>query len=147
MFTENGLTVDRAALDDVLRRADLLTIGFTTFAERLLIDVRANGQAGPLVTIVAPVATVQDRYAWLGQHRGTFGPPEAFSFFIWPHTVRMLVARDILAIMRDRLGAESEAAAVALDAVLRKLLATEREAMRGAIRGGDAFQTLWERVA
>jgi hypothetical protein len=147
MFTENGLTVDRAAVDDVLRRADLLTIGFTTFPERLLVDVRSNTQAGPLVAVVAPVATVQERYAWLGQHRGMFGPPEAFSFFIWPHTVRMLVSRDVLAIMRDRLNAVSGESAADLDTVLRQLLAAEREAMRGAVRGSDAFQTLWERVA
>ena len=142
MFTENGLTVDLDAVDDLLRRADVLTIGFTTFAERLLIDVRDDGQTGPLVAIVEPVATVQERYHWLGARRGMFGAPEGFSFFVWPHTVRGLVERDVLAPMRARLGSHGRA----LDETLERVMRLERQAMRDAVSGEDTFQTLWQRA-
>ena len=142
MFTENGLTVDMEAVDDLLRRADVLTIGFTTFAERLIIDTRSNEDDGPMVGIVQPVPTVQERYLWLGAHRGTFGAPEGFSFFVWPHTVRGLVERDVLAPMRARLGLQGRA----LDETLHQVMRLERQAMRDAVSGEDTFKTLWERV-
>lgn len=144
MLTENGMNVDPDALEDVLRRADLITIGFSTFPERLLVDTRSRRDEGPLVAIVPPVTSVQDRYLWLGQHRGAFGAPEAFSFFLWPQTVRSLAERDVLAPLRQRLGEASESAAVVLDQALRELLDRERAAMIGAIRGESGWQTIWE---
>lgn len=148
MFAENGLDVNMDAVNEVLARADVLTIGFTTFAERLLIDARAKDEDGPLVAIVGPVATVQDRYHWLGKHRPNFGAPEAFSFFVWPHTVRVLRERDALAVMRNRLRelAGGQGAEV-LDHVLSRLQDLENDAIRRAVRGEGEWQTLWQRVA
>jgi len=146
MLTENGMQIDRGAVEEVLRRADVLTIGFPLFPERLLIDTRANEEAGPFVGVVEPVATVQERYLWLGRHRGMFGAPEAFSFFVWPHTVRTLIRRDVLRTMRDRLEAAEPGAGAKLDAALEQLAALELDAMRRAIRGeGPAWKSIWER--
>lgn len=145
MLTENGLHIDPEAVEQVLRRGDVITIAFATFPERLLIDTRHNDEAGPLVAIVDPVSTVQERYLWLGRHRGMFGVPEAFSFFPWPHTVRTLVAEDVLAPLRRRLAAVSPEAAAALDANLTRLLAIEQQAMRDAVRGEGHWRTVWQR--
>jgi hypothetical protein len=145
MLTENGLQIDPDAVDQVLRRGDVITIAFSTFPERLLIDTRHNAEAGPLVAIVDPVSTVQERYLWLGRHRGMFGVPEAFSFFPWPHTVRTLVAEDVLAPLRRRLEAVSPEAAASLDARLTRLLAIEQQAMRDAVRGEGHWRTVWQR--
>ena len=141
MLTENGLQGDMDAVNEVLRRADVLTVGFTTFAERLLIDTRANASAGPLVTIVEPVTTVQERYLWLGRHRGQMGAPEAFSFFIWPHSVRTFVERDVLAIIRDRVRTLDPAVAAAIDGTLQRLITMERESLRAAVLGAFMAQT------
>ncbi len=145
MLTENGLQVDMDAVRDVLRRADVLTVGFTTFAERLLIDTRANATTGPMVTLVDPVTTVQERYLWLGRHRGEMGAPEAFSFFVWPHSVTTLVDRDVLSIIRDRVASADPAIADEIAPMLQRLAAMERNGLRAAIRGDEAWQTLWER--
>ncbi|MBI2766605.1 MAG: hypothetical protein HYX53_11935 [Chloroflexi bacterium] len=148
MFAENGLGLDMDAVNEVLRKGDLVTVGFTTFPERLLIDTRSNSSEGPLVAIVAPVATVQERYLWLGKHRGSFGSPEAFTFFVWPHTVRHLVEIDALAPIRERLAAVSREAEVAMAATLNRLLEIEHAAMIGAVTGdGEAWVTVWERPA
>jgi len=145
VFTENGLQADLDAIRELLERADVLAIGFTTFAERALIDARSSDTSGPMIAIVAPVATVQERYRWLGQHRGEFGPPEAFSFFVWPQSVRRFVDDGVIEPLAARLRAVSEEADTTLADVLARLVAREREAWRDAVRGSDEWQTLWAR--
>ncbi len=147
MLSENGLEIDLDAVNAVLAKVDVLTIGFNTFPERLLVDTRATQWEGPLVAIVGPVETIQERYQWLGQHRGGFGAPEGFTYFVWPQTVRSLVERDVLAPLRARLEAVSSEGDSALRDTLRRLLAIEREAWREAIRGGEAWKTLWAPAA
>src|SRR5438477_7583801 len=103
VLSEVGFDVDLEALDDVLRRADVITVGFSTFVERLLVDTRMNSTHGPMLMIVEPVANVEERYLWLSHHRPTFGAPQAFSFFVWPRTIRGLVEQDTLLALRRRM--------------------------------------------
>jgi len=146
MLTENGLQVDLEAVGEVLRRADVLTIGFTLFTERLFMDTRTRPGEGPFVAIVDPVATVQERYLWLGQHRPNFGAPSGFSFFVWPHTLADLLDRDVLQPMRARLAAAAPEAAQALYDRLAELTVLERKATLAAVRGDEPWQTLWPRL-
>jgi hypothetical protein len=141
MQAENGLDVDLAALARVLTTGDLVTIGFTLFPKRLLVDTRSNDTDGQFVSIVEPVGSVQERYLWLGKMRGAFGPPQAFAFFVWPHTVRNLIERDLLAPLRARL---SEEAGRSLDRALLEARKMEQQAMKQAIRGNDDWPTIWE---
>lgn len=145
MLTENGLEIDVDRVHEVLRQADVLTIAFSTFPERVLFDARFSDDEGPLAAIVEPVASVQERYLWLGKHRGNFGAPQAFSFFVWPHTVRSMVERDVLAPLRARLAAASPDANAAVDHLLEQLLERERQAMAEAIRGEGPWRSLWQR--
>jgi hypothetical protein len=147
MLTENGIEVDLQALDELLGKADVLTIGFTLFPERLLIDTRTRDNEGPMVAIVEPVATVQERYLWLGKHRGSFGAPADFSFFVWPHTVRNFRERSILAVMRERLAASRGSGVAQLEDALARLAQSETDAIREAIRGSDRWPAVWERAA
>ncbi len=144
MLTENGLEIDLNAVNEVLRRADVLTIGFTVFPERLLVDTRTLPGEGPLMAIVGPVASVQERYLWLGKHRGQFPAPEAFSFFMWPHTVRNMVERNVLRLLRDRLRAVSSESDEVLEKTLARLILLEEKAFRAAIRGDQPWQSLWK---
>jgi hypothetical protein len=107
MRTENGVQIDFEALDNVLRNGDVITIGFSLFAERILVDTRSNDRQGQFAAIVEPVGSVQERYRWLGRRRAAFGAPEAFSFFIWPQTIPGLVERNILRVLRERLDGEA----------------------------------------
>jgi hypothetical protein len=145
MLTENGVRVDYEAVAELLRRADVLTIGFTLFPARLLIDARTNATEGPLVAIVGPVASVEERYLWLGKHRGSFGAPEAFSFFVWPKTVHSLASGDVLAPLRERLDAVSRDAGGVLRETLGRLQVLEDEAVAAAVKGVEPWQTLWQR--
>lgn len=144
MRTENGIEVDHDTLAELLRRADVLTIGFTLFPHRLLVDLRTNATDGQLAAIVEPVASVQERYLWLGRHRGSFGSPEAFSFFVWPQTVRGLVERRVLAPLEARLEGDARGQ---LEAALNEILAMEETAIRRAVTGSPEWPTLWDRHA
>ena len=146
MFTENGVEPDLAAVDDILRRGDVIAIGFTGFAERLLVDTRFNDETGPLATVVEPVASVQERFLWLGRHRGMFGAPKAFSFFVWPGSVATLVHSDVLDPLRARLAAYNDEAVRGLAQALGEMVEGERDLTRRAIRGDEPWKSLWERT-
>lgn len=144
MRTENGTEIDLEALNQMLQRADVLTIGFTLFPERILIDTRANDRQGQLAAMVEPVANIQDRYLWLGRHRGAFGAPEAFSFFVWPQTVRGLIDRQVLGPLRARLEPD---AIGQLDLALDDAASRERRAMATAVRGDESWPAIWQRTS
>ena len=141
MGTENGNQVDLAAVEEVLRRVDVLTIGFPLFPERLLVDLRSSTVDGQFAGIVEPVASVQERYLWLGQHRGTFGAPEAFSFFVWPQSVESLGEGSILAPLRDRLTPDAQEA---LATGFTRAVDLERRAILRAVRGAADWPALWD---
>lgn len=144
MRTENGITIDEEALEKLLTAADIVTIGFTLFPERLLVDTRSNDRDPQFADMVEPVASVQERYMWLGKHRGGFGAPEGFGFFVWPQTVRGMIERDALAPLRARL---EPAIRQDLDIALATAAELERRAMVEAVRGSDRWPAVWERGA
>ena len=141
MRTENGIPIDTEAMEKLLTQGDLITIGFTLFPLRLLIDTRTNDTDGQWVGLVEPVASVQERYLWLGRHRGSFGPPQAFSIFVWHHTVRRLIERQLQRTLRQRLSPEASAA---LDSALDSALDLERQAIVAAVRGSEAWPAIWQ---
>ncbi|MEP7215418.1 MAG: hypothetical protein ABI782_04145, partial [Anaerolineaceae bacterium] len=110
--------------------------------ERLLVDTRSNDRQGQFAEMVEPVASVQERHIWLGRHRGSFGSPRGFAFFVWPHTVRGLIERGILDPLRARLSPET---LLALDKALAEAAEAERQAMQAVIRGDERWPTLWAR--
>ncbi|MEO6399180.1 MAG: hypothetical protein ABIP13_11980 [Tepidiformaceae bacterium] len=140
MRTENGLTLDLDAVRQLLETGEVVTIGFTLMTERLLVDTRSNDRQSQFAEMVEPVATVQERHIWLGRHRGTFGVPRGFAFFVWPHTVAGLSERGILDPLRARLEPET---LEKLGAALAEAAEAERQAMQALIRGAEGWPTLW----
>lgn len=150
MYTENGVTVDLAEIHQIIEQADVFAAAFRLFPERLLIDTRFDaaepeGPSGlPMVAIVDPVETLEERYFWLGQHRPSLGSPERFMFFFWPHSVRYLEESGVWDALRRRIVASGfEGAAATCDAALRDLAAREREANADAVTG-SRYQTIWK---
>ena len=149
MYTENGLLVDLDEIKDIVAKADVFTAAFRLFPERLLIDTRFDaadpeGPCGmPMMAIVDPVAGVQERVFWLGQHRPTLGMPSHFMFFFWPHSIRYLEESGVWDAVAGRVvGSGFAGAADTCEAALRDLYGRERAAHAGAVRG-DGYQTLW----
>jgi hypothetical protein len=149
MYTEHGLLVDIKEIDNIVSNADVFAVGFRLFPERLLIDTRYD-EGGPqrppvtpLVAIVDPVQSVQERFFWLGQQRPTLGMPHNFMFFFWPHSVRYLEESGIWERIKHRVVSSGfGGAAETCDDALRDLLERERKATVEAITG-ERYQTLW----
>ena len=143
MYTENGLLVNLAEVEKVVDVCDVFTVMFRLFPERLLVDARTSPQEGPLVALVEPVATVEERYHWLGRERPRFGPPEHFMFFLWPHSIAFLEQCGVAARIRRRCEATDWPEAIAMfDSTLAELHEKERRATRAAITGEDC-RTIW----
>jgi hypothetical protein len=143
MQGDNGLLIDIGQVREVVEDADVFVVGFANFTERLLIDARSNEDDGPMVRIVEPMGSVQERLFWLGKERGAFGMPRAFTFFAWPHTISYLEQCGLWARVRERVGAGADLAVGAqCDEALERLRALEREVLSAAILG-ERFVTLW----
>jgi len=143
VYTENGLLVDLAEVEKVVDLCDVFTTMFRTFPDRLLVDSRTSPQEGPLVALVEPVATVEERYHWLGRKRPRFGPPDHFMFFLWPHSIAFLEDCGVATRIRRRCEGSGGPDAVAMfDRVLAGLLEKEWQATRAAITGENC-RTLW----
>lgn len=144
MFTENGVTIDFSELQKVVDTCDVFTIGFRMFPERLIVDTRHGDSDGPMVEVVEPVATVEERFFWLGQRRPSFGVPQQFTFFVWPHSVRHLEESGLGDIIRRRVHAEEETGEVGRQMAKStiQLNTLEQRATFDAIHGRN-YHTLW----
>lgn len=143
MYTENGVLVDVGEIRQVVAQTDVFTLGFRLFPERLLVDTRHNEQESPLVRVVEPVSSVQERFFWLGKERPSLGTPERFAFFVWPHSIDLLEESGLWAAICQRLACHPDADAIC-KAALEDLHAHERQATLAAVRGGR-FHNLWAR--
>jgi hypothetical protein len=143
MQSENGLLIDLGRVKQVVEDADVFTIGFANFAERLLVDSRHSADAGPMVRVVEPLGSVQERYFWLGKERPSLSAPEAFVFFSWPHSIGFLAQSGVWERIRERVGAASRPdAARQCDNAWQDLLALERHDLLDAILGRQ-YVSLW----
>jgi hypothetical protein len=130
-------------IGEIVNNADVFTIGFRLFPERLVIDTRHDDHETPMVAIVDPVESMQERFFWLGQHRPSLGMPENFMFFFWPHSVGYLEESGVWEQIRRRIvGSNFEGAAETCDAALRDLREREHAATVEAIVG-QRYQTIW----
>ena len=143
VFTENGVLIDLEEVGKVVDGCDVFTIGFRMFPERLIIDTRETDSVGPLMKVVEPVTSVEERFHWLGRERPAFAVPEQFSFFVWPHSLEFLGSCGLGQQIRDRLRA-SERSDVGgmIDGVLAELGRLEQRSVHQAL-SGDGYHTLW----
>jgi hypothetical protein len=143
VFTENGVLIDLEEVAKVVDGCDVFTIGFRTFPERVIIDARETEDAGPLVQVVEPVASVEERFHWLGRERPQFGVPERFSFFVWPHSLEFFESSGLAQRIGDRLRtAERPSVKQMLDGALEEVRRLERRAVQQLLLG-EGYHVLW----
>jgi hypothetical protein len=147
---EQGPIVDLGQIAQIVDNSDVFAIGFRVFPERVLIDTRhdasdPDGPSGlPMVAIVDPVDTIEERFFWLGQHRPRLGMPKNFMFFFWPHSIRYLEESGVWQRITDRVVASGfEGARETCEAALHDLYGREHAATVEAIRGNTTYRTLW----
>ena len=87
---DNDFNVDLQDILSSLATADVVVMRFVTIGQRLLFDFRASGIDGPLVRVVDPVTSVEQRYKDLQRLRPRFPLPERIVAIWWPRFARSL---------------------------------------------------------
>lgn len=142
MYSENGVLVDFDEISRLVVSADVFAVGFSSFAERLIVDTRSNDVETPMVQVVDPARSARDRMNWLQRRRPSLGSPEAFSFFAWPHSAGFLLESGIWERIRNRVEAGEPQVSVQCDLAMKKLLNLETDATMAVLRGDNCL-TLW----
>ena len=143
MYSENGVLVDFDEISKLVRNADVFTVGFATFPERLIVDTRSNERETPMIQVVEPARSARDRMVWLSRRRPSLGAPEAFSFFAWPHSPNFMLQSGIWDRIRRRVDADlNSEVSVQCDLAIKQLLNLDREATFALLKGEHCL-TLW----
>jgi hypothetical protein len=142
MSTEFGIDLDEVRR--VIDAADVLVVRFTVTDRRLLIDTRTNDTDGPMIRVVPPVTSAQERFKALKILRPRFRSPDRILTFHWPRHARALVECGLWDhIARRMTSVGGDALTPQCDEALRELLAAERAVEAAAIRGAEGFKTIW----
>jgi hypothetical protein len=135
-------------LETILRAvdtADVLVVRFPFFEKRLLIDFRTADDP-PVIALVPQATGIEDRFRSVKQARPRLPVPERIISFHWPRHAEVMLAGGVWQRIVHRLvhsghaGLERRCKAVWEEMRLEE----RRESMR-AIRGGERYETLWER--
>ncbi|MBE7519346.1 MAG: hypothetical protein HS107_08880 [Thermoflexaceae bacterium] len=136
-------------LDEVyalLDRADVLVVRFHMIPKRLLADFRTRPGVAPLVQVVPPAESIEDRFKSIRRLRPEFPAPEKVMSFNWPRSMEVLLTSGVWQRLVDRVSAlGGDEARDECGRAMEALLAEERLEVMGAIRGANHYRTLWER--
>jgi hypothetical protein len=143
MFSENGLLIDFDEVRKIVESSDVFALAFAHFPERLLVDTRSNATETPLVQVVEPAGSGEQRLAWLQRRRPTLGKPEAFQLLPWPHSPTLLSDSGVWERILHRVGADADPQVdVQCSLAMRQLRNLDREALLAMINGDDCI-TIW----
>jgi hypothetical protein len=143
---ENDYGADLGEIFQVIDTAEVLVVRFAIMQQRLLVDARSTESEGPLIQLVPPAGSAEERFRHLKKLRPEIPVPERILTFMWPRQVDALQASGVWQRIVDRMtctggsGMEERCREV-----LRELAEAEHEQVVAAIRGGPSFKSLWER--
>jgi hypothetical protein len=138
--------IDLDVILNAVDQAEVLIIRFPVIDKRLLVDLRPSPYDPPVVTLVPQASAIEDRFRSVLKARPALPAPERIVSFQWPRQAETLAAAGVW----DRLVARAKQsghddAGPRCDAAWKSLLAEERREVVAAIRGGERYQTMWQR--
>ena len=139
-----GLDINEVAR--VIDSADVIVVRFAILDKRLLIDARTNEQEGPIIAVVAKAGSVEERFKALKKLRPRFSLPDKIMSFMWPRHMETFRKSGLWQKIEARmvqLGGDEMAKRC--NEVFEELSKQERAEVLAAIRGGEGYQSLWER--
>ena len=140
---DNDYSVDLGDIVNTIRTHDVLVMRFVAVGQRLLLDFRATELDGPLVKVVQPVKSVEERYRELKLIRPRLALPDKIVAIWWPRFTTSLRSTGVWdEVMRRVSDAGHPEAVRRAEEALLELVRIERDHHRAAIRG-DGFKTLW----
>ncbi|MBI2865883.1 MAG: hypothetical protein HYX99_00785 [Chloroflexi bacterium] len=143
MDSEFGPDVNEAVQG--ILTAEVICILFPLVARTLVVDLRHDQQEGPLVQLMAPASSLEERLKILRRLRPRFPEPKRIAAFPWQGYVRGLVRVGLWDKLLERLVNSAQPAAVeACASALQQLQELERQEAVGAITG-ERYRSLWQR--
>ncbi len=139
--------VDLDEVTRVIGRAKVLDIHFEIVAQSLVIDFRSAGTDEPFAVVLPKAASSRERLRTIKSLRPSAPLPDRVLSFTWPRSVKTLAQSGLLAKIRDRISETGADPATVLGDAFQRLVTDEEALHRNAIRGGEGFQTMWERTA
>jgi hypothetical protein len=144
---DNDYTID---LDDIvatIASSDVVVMRFVALGQRLLLDFRTTGLEGPMVKVVRPVNSVQERYKDLRHLRPRFNPPDRIVAIWWPRFAASLRESPAWQAVLERVSDTGYPASVReAQAAMDELVSLERRAAFDAVTG-EGYRTLWSAQA
>ena len=130
----------------VIDTAEVLVIRFAILEKRLLMDARHSEKEAPLLQLVPKASSVEERFRSLKQLRPHFTLPDKIMSFTWPRHVETFRVAGLWQRILDRLAASGHAGLEEqAEVVFQELVREETTEILTAIRGGDNYQSLWDR--
>lgn len=138
--------VDIEAVRQVIRNADVFVVRFGLVEHRLMVDARPDNEGRPYIKIVPPVSSPEERYRFLQRERPGLAPPEQITVFQWPRSITVMRDTGLWDVIEERLvEVAGEPAAQMAREAFREGRRLERADTAALIRGGEGYETLWER--
>jgi len=142
---DNDFSVDLGDIAATIRSSDVIAVRFVVVGQRLLLDFRTTEIDGPMVRVVPPVKSIEERYRNLKQLRPRFPAPEKIVAIWWPRFARSLATTGTWNLVMERVSESGHVDAVrSAEEALEELIALEAEQQRDAVVG-EGFRTLWSR--
>ncbi|MEO8457123.1 MAG: hypothetical protein ABI559_04860 [Chloroflexota bacterium] len=136
-------------MDEVVRvidSADVLVIRFAIVDKRLLIDSRTTDTEGPMIAVVPKAGSVEERFKALKKLRPRFSLPDKIMSFTWPRHIQTFRNAGLSERIENRLvSLGGDIMAPHVRDAIASLAEEEKHEILSAIRGGDGYQTLWQR--
>lgn len=143
---DGAFLIDRDEVLRTVRQAEVITFRFLTVTDRLLIDNRHTELDPPMVRLVEPAGSVEERFRSLKRLRPRFRLPDRINAIAWPLTVRAIQEYGVWDAIIERIAREGfHDAAARYAGVIRDLLARERREVLAAVRGDEPYQAVWSR--
>ena len=139
-----GLDLDEVAR--VIDGAEVLVIRFAILDKRLLLDARTTDDEGPIIAVVEKANSVEERFKSLKKMRPRMPLPEKIMSFMWPRQMETFRASGLQEKIEGRMvSLGGEKMLDACKTVFDELEREEKAEVVAAIRGGESYQSLWER--
>ena len=140
---DNDFSVDLVDIAATIRSSEVISIRFVAVGQRLLLDFRCTDVDGPMVRVVPPVKSVEERYRTLRQVRPRFALPEKIEAIWWPRFAKSLETTGVWRAVMERVSESGHVDAVRqAEEALAEIVRLEHEHQIAAVRG-IGFRTLW----
>ena len=144
MTTEYG--IDLEEVRRVIDAAEVLVVRFSITDRRLIVDARTSAEEGPMMRVVPPVSSGEERFRSVQVLRPRFRTPGRILTFQWPRHARAMEEAGVWDHLARRLVSLgwSDTAGMC-DAAFAELVREEQRVEARAITGGEGFKALWSR--